>query len=135
MLRVQQKLGHTKGSDTSKTQWVELYFRLSLPVYQKQWEEQRTPSSGRNLPLPVQTLSFLCTEMLNDVVGSAQITAVSQTPSHISNDLTARLFWAISNATALPRTGLFSPVEIWIIVSTYGFDLLNKGGNVKEVQC
>ncbi|TNN64868.1 hypothetical protein EYF80_024959 [Liparis tanakae] len=52
-------------------------------------EEQQTPSSRQSLPPPVQTVGFLRTEMLTDVAGSAQITAVSPAPEHISYDLTA----------------------------------------------
>ena len=40
-------------------------------------EEQQMPSSEQRLPPPVQTVGFLCTDMPTDVVGSAQIAAVS----------------------------------------------------------
>lgn len=33
------------------------------------------------------------------------------------------------------RMGFYSAVTIWIIVSTFGFNLLKEGGFVKEVQC
>lgn len=112
------------------------YASVSFQSLLKASEEQQAPSSGQSLPPPVQTVGFLCTEMPTDVVGSAQIAAVSPAPGHISNDLKAWPFGAISHTATLPlEQGFYSPAEIWIIVSTFGFNLLKEGGFVKEVQC
>ena len=36
---------------------------------------------------------------------------------------------------SLLRTGFYSSVMIWIIISTFGFNFLKEGRIVKEVQC
>lgn len=96
MLGVGSKWRHVRGSDTSKTKWVE----VSLCFFAS--EEQQTPSSGLRLPPSVQTLGFLCTEVLTNVVGFAQIPAMSLTSEHIAHDLTAWRSWAISHTATLP---------------------------------
>lgn len=105
----------------------------SLP---KASEEQQMPSSEQRLPPPVQTVGFLCTEMSTDVVGSAQIAAVSPAPGHISkwpHSMTILSYFPHCNSPF--RTGFYSPVKSRIIVSTFGFNFLKEGGFVKEVPC
>lgn len=60
---------------------------LFLPFTKRPREKLQTPSSGESPPPPVQTASFLCTEMLTHVVDSAQIAAMSVASRHVSVSL------------------------------------------------
>lgn len=132
MLGVWQKLRRMKGSDTSKMKLRELYFCLCLQFTEcirgtaDFWAKSAAPCPNSQLPLcwDADSCGGLCADH-----------------SHI-HGFQAYFSWPRSMTIPCyfphrtsPFRMEFLSFKIWIIVSTFGFNLVEEGVFVEEVQC
>lgn len=123
MLGVGQKLRHMKGSDTCKTKC----FRLFPPFTKSFWIEPA--ASCPNSRLPLHWGADWCGGLCSDHSRVPGSWAYFKWPHGMA------ILSYFPHCNSPFRAGFYSPVKIWIIVSTFGFNLLKEGGFVKEMQC
>lgn len=132
MLGVWHKWRRMKGSDTSKMKSGEIHFCLRRQFTKSMrgtadavvWAESAAPCPNSQLPLlwGADSCGGLCAD--HGVLG---FNAYFIWP----HSMTVPCYFPLSNS---PFRMEFLPVKIWIIVSTFGFNLVKEGGIVKEVQ-